>query len=283
LGCVDASTSTTFNDDAGLWVLTWSDEFNGPNGTAPDPTKWNLVTGGNGWGNQELEYYTTDLANAQVQNGNLVITALTAAMSAGGAAGYTCDYPNHGGSCGYTSARMQTAGLFQQQYGRFEARIKIPYGQGMWSAFWTLGANNSTVGWPKCGEVDIQENIGNELYTQHGSLHALNTTSGKAYQNATAAYTLPSGGPKLSDDFHVYAYEWDPGAIRFYFDSVLYETQTPATIPSGDQWAYDQPFYILLNLAVGGNWPGSPDQTTVFPQTMQVDYVRVYSLSGADY
>jgi beta-glucanase (GH16 family) len=279
---IDYDTGPAPDIDAGAgWILAWSDEFNGPNGAPPDPSKWTLVTGGNGWGNQELEYYTTALENAHLENGQLVITALTAAMATN-ASGYTCRYPMDGGPCGYTSARMQTQGLFSQQYGRIEASIQIPTGQGLWPAFWTLGNNIDTVGWPQCGEMDIQENIGNEPSTNHGSLHALNSMTGKAYENVTATYSL-DGGAKLSDGFHVYGVEWQPGQISFYVDGNVYETQTSTGIPAGDAWPYEQPFYLLLNVAVGGNWPGSPDNTTVFPQTMLVDYVRAYSAVGADY
>ncbi len=245
------------------WTLVWSDEFDGADGSGIDTTKWAAQTGGDGWGNQEREYYTNDLANAQEQGGNLVITATTA-----GAAAQTCWY----GQCLYTSARLQTMGLFQQAYGRFEARIKIPRGQGLWPAFWMLGNNIGTAGWPQCGEIDIMENIGKEPGIVHGSMHGPGYSGGSAL---TAAYTLP-GSAALADDFHVYAVEWEVGVARFYLDDTLYETKTPADVPAGTTWVFDHPFFILLNVAVGGSWPGDPDATTVFPQTMLVDYVRVY-------
>src|SRR5450755_3384530 len=149
------------------WVLTWADEFNGPDNSAVDSTKWVYDSGGGGWGNNELEYYTSGTANAVVQGGNLVITATTA-----GASAFTCSYPSSG-PCGYTSARIRTQGKFTQEYGRFEARIQIPEGQGLWPAFWMLGADisNSATNWPKCGEIDIMENIGKEPSINHGSLH----------------------------------------------------------------------------------------------------------------
>jgi beta-glucanase (GH16 family) len=170
---------------------------------------------------------------------------------------------------------MQTMGHFDQTYGRFEARIKIPEGQGLWPAFWMLGDDIDSVSWPQCGEIDIMENIGKEPGTVHGSMHGPGYSGGNAL---TASYALP-GGAKLGDDFHLYAVEWETGVVRFYLDDTLYETQTPANIPAGTTWVFDQPFFLLLNVAVGGSWPGDPDATTVFPQTMLVDYVRVYTHS----
>jgi beta-glucanase (GH16 family) len=267
-GTGGSSTSGDAGTDAGLpgWTLVWSDEFNGPDGTGIDTTKWAAQTGGTGWGNQEREYYTGDLANAHESGGNLVITATTA-----GAAAHTCWY----GQCQYTSARLQTMGLFSQEYGRFEARIKIPAGQGLWPAFWLLGNNINSVSWPTCGEIDIMENIGKEPGIVHGSMHG---PSPSGATNLTGSYTLP-GGAVFADDFHVFAVEWAAGVAKFYVDDTLYETRTPADDPSGATWVYGQPFFILLNVAVGGTWPGSPDATTMFPQTMLVDYVRVYTPS----
>ena len=244
------------------WTLAWSDEFDGPDGSGIDTSKWTALTGGDGWGNQEREYYTTDLANAQQRGGNLVITATTA-----GASAHSCWY----GQCQYTSARLQTMGHFEQTYGRFEARIKIPAGQGLWPAFWMLGNDIDTAGWPTCGEIDIMENIGKEPGTVHGSMHGPGYSGGNPL---TAAYTLP-GGAHFADAFHVFAVEWETGVARFYVDDTLYETRTPADIPAGTTWVYDHPFFILLNVAVGGSWPGDPDASTVFPQTMLVDYVHV--------
>ncbi len=238
------------------WVLTWSDEFNGSNGSLPDAAKWVMETGGNGWGNNELEYYTNRPENAHQQDGNLVITAIN---------------ESYGGR-NYTSARLKTAGLFTQAYGRFEARLKIPAGQGMWPAFWMLGQNIGTAGWPGCGEIDIMENVGFEPSKVHGSAHGPGYSGGHPL---TGTYALQSGS--FSDDFHVFALEWEPSALRFYVDDVLYETHTPADLPAGTTWVFDHPFFLLLNVAVGGSWPGSPNSSTVFPQTMQVDYVRVYS------
>src|SRR5438445_12855900 len=245
------------------WTLVWSDEFNGPDGSAPDSSKWTYDTGGKGWGNKELECYTNRLQNAQVKSGNLVITAQKESI--------TC---SDGVSSSYTSARLKTQGLFSQAYGRFEARIKIPAGQGMWPAFWRLGNDITSNGWPKCGEVDIMEKLGKEPGTRHGSLHGPSTTSPTS--DATAPFVLPAG-QNFADDFHLYAAEWEPGTIRFYVDSSLYSTFNSSQWPAGGTWVFDHPFFIILNVAVGGDWPGSPDNTTVFPQHMLVDYVRAYA------
>lgn len=252
-------TSTTTPPASQSYQLVWSDEFNGTDGSAPDASKWAIQTGGNGWGNNELEYYTARPQNVQVSGGNLVITAVKE------------DYTGPDGvTQHYTSARIQTKGLFSQTYGRFEARIKIPKGQGMWPAFWMLGTDIDTNPWPACGEIDIMENIGKEPAILHGSLHG----PGYAPGNVTAAYMLPTGA--LSDDYHLYAVEWEAQQVRFYVDSTLYATFTSANLPSGSPWEFNKPFFILLNLAVGGDWPGNPDSTTQFPQQMLVDYVRVY-------
>jgi beta-glucanase (GH16 family) len=243
------------------WVLTWADEFDGPNGSAPDPNKWTVVTGGHGFGNNELQYYTARTENVQQQGGNLVITALKEPFT--GPDGVAHDY---------TSARLQTKGHFEQKYGRMEARIQVPDGgTGLWPAFWMMGGDFDRVGWPRCGEVDIMENVGKEPDQVHGTLH------GPGYSGdspLTGTYTLP-GHAHVGAGFHVFAAEWEPGVIRFYIDDTLYETWTAKQI-SGKRWAFDHPFYLLLDLAVGGNWPGPPDEHTVFPSQMLVDYVRVY-------
>ena len=242
------------------WTLVWSDEFNGPDGSLPDPAKWVMETGGKGWGNNELETYTNRAVNAQQKGGNLVITAQKETFK--GADGVARDY---------TSARLKTQGLFDHRYGKIEARIKIPYGQGMWPAFWMLGNDIATVGWPTCGEIDIMENIGKEPAIVHGTIHGPGYSGEKGIGSP---YVLPSG--RFADDFHVYAIEWEPNQIRFYVDGNLYATRTPSDLPTGAKWVYDHNFFIILNLAVGGGWPGNPDATTVFPQQMLVDYVRVY-------
>ena len=245
------------------YKLVWSDEFSGPDGSSPDSSKWTYDIGGNGWGNNELEYYTNRTQNAQIKGGNLIITAQREAYT--GADGVTRNY---------TSARLKTQGLFSQAYGRFEARIKIPAGQGMWPAFWMLGNDITSVGWPKCGEIDIMENIGKEPATVHGSLHGPSTSGPTS--DLSAPFSLPAG-QNFAGDFHLYAVEWEPGTIRFYVDTNLYATFSSSQWPAGGAWVFDHPFFIILNVAVGGSWPGSPDSTTVFPQQMLVDYVRVYT------
>ncbi|MBZ5703468.1 MAG: glycoside hydrolase family 16 protein [Acidobacteriia bacterium] len=247
------------------WVLVWSDEFNGANGSRVDPAKWVFDTGGGGWGNAELEYYTSRPENAFVQDGHLVIRARREKYT--GPDGVTRDY---------TSARLKTLGRFETTYGRIEARIQLPAGQGMWPAFWMLGTDIEKAGWPACGEADIMENIGREPSVNHGSLHGPGYSGSNSFE---AHYTLPAG-QRFADEFHVFAMEWEPGAIRFYVDGQLYVTRTPADLHAGQKWVFDHPFFLLLNVAVGGDWPGSPDETTVFPQTMLVDYVRVYRHSA---
>jgi beta-glucanase (GH16 family) len=247
------------------WTMVWSDEFNQPNGSKPDPKKWTFDIGGEGWGNHELEYYTDSRENAYIQDGFLVIKAQNEDR-----------LREDGVAMHYTSARLKTQGKFSQTYGRFEARIKIPYGQGLWPAFWMLGEDIAKVGWPDCGEIDIMENIGKEPSLVHGTIH------GPSYSGAegiAAAYGLPST-QRFADDFHLFAVEWEPGTIRFYVDNKLYETRTRADLPANAKWVFDHRFFMLLNVAVGGDWPGNPDATTVFPQTMQVDYLRVYSRPG---
>jgi beta-glucanase (GH16 family) len=256
------AVTTSAPDVSSSWTLTWSDEFNQPDGSAPDSGKWTYDIGGNGWGNNELETYTNRLQNAHIQGGALVITAT--AENYTGPDGITRQY---------TSARLLTKAKFAQKYGRFEARIKVPYGQGLWPAFWMLGDNIGQAGWPACGEIDIFENIGKEPNIVHGTVH------GPGYSGSggiSASYSLPAG-QRFANDFHIFAAEWEPNVVRFYVDGNLYHTVTPSSLPAGARWVYDHPFFILLNAAVGGNWPGNPDATTVFPQTMIVDYMRVYS------
>ncbi len=244
-------------------TLVWGDEFNGPNGSMPNPKKWDVVTNDSGYGNRELEYYTGRPANVHEANGHLVITARKETFTG----------PD-GQKRKYTSARLESRGRFNVQYGRIEARIKMPKGKGLWPAFWLLGSDYKEIGWPACGEIDIVENVGFEPSTIHGSLH------GPGYSGTnplSATYTLP-GDARFSDGFHVFAIEWEPKEIRFYVDNHLYETQKASDLPANKRWAFDHPFYIVLNLAVGGYWPGNPDATTHFPERMLVDYVRVYRL-----
>jgi beta-glucanase (GH16 family) len=246
---------------AAVGAQTWADEFDGAAGSAPSASKWTHETGGSGNGNNELQYYTNSTDNAALDgSGHLVITARTSS------AGLSCWY----GACKYTSARLNTAQTFTQAYGRFEARIKIPRGQGMWPAFWMLGNDIGNVGWPASGEIDAMENIGKEPGTVHGTIH------GPGYSGSGglgAAYTL-ANGQVFADNYHTFAVEWSPSAITWSVDGATYETRTPADV-GGNKWVFDHPFFLILNLAVGGSWPGDPDSSTSFPQTMTVDYVRV--------
>jgi beta-glucanase (GH16 family) len=244
------------------WTLSWSDEFDSADGSAPDSSKWTYDIGGGGWGNHELETYTSRPENAQIRGGNLVITARKESRTGG-----------DGIQREYTSARLKTQKLFAQKYGRFEARVRIPTGQGMWPAFWMLGNDIETVIWPKCGEIDIMENIGREKDAVHGSLHGPSSAAATADQTST--FRVPVG-QNISDDFHVFAVEWDESSVKFFVDSTNYASMRKEQWPATGQWVFDHPFFIILNLAVGGDWPGSPDASTQFPQQMLVDYVRVY-------
>ncbi len=235
------------------WRLVWHDEFNGQ---TIDRNKWSFDTGGSGWGNDELEYYTSRPANARIENGYLVIQARSEA---------------HGGRR-YTSARLKTQGHFSFTYGRVEARIEIPRGDGMWPAFWLLGSDIPTVSWPACGEIDVMENIGREPNTIHGSLHGPGYSGSDAL---TKAYPSPTGVP-FAEGFHLYAVQWSPEEIVWSVDGYPYFTVSRSDLPSYGKWVFDRPFFILLNVAVGGMWPGSPTASTGLPQTMLVDFVRVY-------
>jgi beta-glucanase (GH16 family) len=244
--------------------LVWQDEFDGAKGASFDRTKWVAETGGAGWGNQEREFYTARAENVALDgDGHLVITALEEPSSTTNSCWY--------GKCRYTSARLKTQGLFARTHGRFEARIRVPRGQGIWPAFWMLGADISSVGWPRCGEIDIMENIGREPGIVHGTVHGPGYSGANGIGRATS---LASGA--FADDFHIYAVDWQPGEIRWLLDGKQYYRITPTDLPAGASWAFDHPFFLLLNVAVGGGWPGDPDTTSTFPQQMVVDYVRVY-------
>ena len=266
------TTAETAPDD---WELIWSDEFDDPAGTPPDLGIWRpeigdgMLNGILGWGNGEFEYYTGDPENAATDGeGNLVITAKEIDMDE---STLLCWY----GPCQYTSARLITWGSAEFTYGRVEARLKLPYGQGIWPAFWMLSANLDEVDWPQSGEIDIMENIGREPATIHGTIHGPGYSGG---EGIGAGIDLPEGN--YADDFHVFAIEWQSDQIRWLMDDNEFLTLTPDDIPAGTEWVYNHPFFIILNLAIGGNWPGSPDETTTFPQTMLVDYVRVFGTAN---
>jgi beta-glucanase (GH16 family) len=244
--------------------LAFSDEFNAKRNAPIDTAKWAAEIGGEGWGNKELQYYTNSIENAfHDGNGSLVIKVFKK-----DALDSKCWY----GKCQYTSARLITKNKFEQKYGRFEARIKIPRGQGVWSAFWMLGNDIDKVGWAECGEIDIMESIGREPKIVHGTAH------GPGYSGASGPTKLFNSikNRDFADGFHVYGVEWRENEIKWFVDGNLYHTLTPKDVPADSKWVYDHPFFAILNLAIGGDWGGVPDKTTVFPQEMLIDYVRVY-------
>lgn len=261
---------TGCSDNAGIqqlparsYQLVWSDEFDSVAGATPDASKWAIQLGNNnGWGNAEYEVYTKNAENVSTDgNGNLAITATKVAPTSSN------PYAT------YYSGRITTKGLFSQTYGRFEARIKLPYGPGIWPAFWLLGANDS-IGWPDCGEIDVMEMNGSKPYIINGSVHGPGYSGGSAI---TKGYALPNA--RYDTGFHVFAIEWGPNYIDYFVDNVLYEEITPENVLGKGNWVFnDHPFYMILNLAVGGNYVTGPSDQTVFPQTMLVDYVRVYQL-----
>jgi beta-glucanase (GH16 family) len=239
-------------------AVTFEDNFDGPSGAGVDGSKWLTETGDN-VSNHERQYYTTSTSNAALDGqGNLVITARRE-----NPANYQCWY----GTCEYTSARLNTSGRFTQTYGHYEARLKMSRGQGMWPAFWMLGDDIGGVGWPQSGEIDIMENVGFEPNTVHGTIH------GPGYSGA-GGIGAGYAGPAFADDFHTFAVDWSPNRIVWTVDGNVYQTRTPADL-NGNQWVFDKPFFLILNLAVGGYWPGDPDGGTQFPNTLVVDYVRV--------
>lgn len=244
------STPTTYPG----YTLAWSDEFNG---AAINASDWNfeIGNGSGGWGNNELEYYTNSSKNSFVSNGNLIIEARKEEM----------------GGFNYTSTRMTTQNKRVFRHGRIDIRAKLPIGKGIWPALWMLGANINTIGWPACGEIDIMELVGNTPSTTHGTAHWKNI--GGTNSSKTGSYNLSGGN--FSQEFHVFSIIWEQDIIQWYVDDVLFTTVSatdvnPATYPfNSDQ-------FFIFNLAVGGNWPGAPDNTTTFPKRMFVDYVRVF-------
>jgi beta-glucanase (GH16 family) len=239
-----ATTSSTTTTTAAFSTLVWSDEFDG---TSVNTANWGYDIGGGGWGNNEKEYYQA--ANATVANGNLVITAKKQRVK----------------NNSYTSARLKTQSKKEFTYGRIEARIKIPLGQGLWPAFWMLGANINTVSWPGCGETDIMEHINTDNIF-YGTMHWDNG----GHQSLGGNTTTPTPA-----DYHIYSIEWDATAIRWYFDGVKYFENSILNSANGTE-EFHKPFFILLNLAVGGNWPGQTIDDSKLPSSMYVDYVRVY-------
>jgi len=244
------------------YELIWSEEFNYTG--FPDSKTWNMEVGDNDGANNEKQWYTqNDSDNCYVDSGRMVIRALKESM----------------GGQAYTSARINTRGKVDFSYGKVEARLKLPYGQGIWPAFWMLGASFGQVGWPKCGEFDIMEMIGGidpRDRTTYGTNHWANASGAHAYKGGSK--TLPAGN-KFADDYHLFSYTWDKTKAVWYLDGVQFYTMN---ITAADMTEFHQNYFIILNLAVGGDWPGYPNATTVFPQKFEVDYVRVYQLLNKD-
>ncbi len=242
-----------FSVQAQCWNLVWEDEFNG---SSLNESNWSYQIGNSGWGNNELQYYTDLSSNVDVNNGVLEITAKEESFM----------------GADYTSARIRSINQGDWTYGKMEARIKLPIGQGIWPAFWMMPTNSEYGGWPASGEIDIMEFLGHQPAITYGTLHYGYEGN---HQYMGISYTLPSG--TFSGSFHDFTVEWEEDKIRWYVDGNLYQTITEADLGSYP-WVFDQDFHFILNVAVGGNWPGSPDGSTSFPQTMEVDYVRVYQL-----
>lgn len=244
--------------------LVWADEFDGPSGQRPDPSKWNFDTGF-GWGDRELQSYTDRPSNASLDgSGHLVISARNESYTG----------PD-GATASYTSARLNTHRKFEYAYGHLTARIRTPPGRGLLPAFWALGNDLDSVGWPASGEIDVMEVDGAEPSTLHGSLHGPRV----GHKDYTLEATLQAAAP-LSDAFHDYGISWSPGRIAFTFDGSVYAVRTPASLPSRSRWSFDHPFFLLFSLAVGPRWMGPPDSTTPWPASMLVDWVRVWAGPG---
>jgi beta-glucanase (GH16 family) len=255
--CVDANDE----DESTYNTLVWSDEFEASG--SPDSTKWKYdigtgaeIFGQPGWGNNELQYYTDQPENIRVEDGMLKITARKESF----------------GGSNYTSAKILTRGIFERTYGRYEARIQLPFGQGIWPAFWLLGDDsNGSVIWPQIGEIDIMEYRGQEPTIIHGSVHGPGYSAGQAESD-----TYQLANERFDSDFFVFAIEWEPNSIKYYVNDILYNEITPTDV--NGEWVFnDNKFYIIMNVAVGGSFVGSPNNSTPFPQTMLVDYVRVYT------
>ncbi|MGJ4803195.1 carbohydrate-binding protein [Luteimonas sp. SDU82] len=241
--------------------LVWSDEFD-----SASTANWTFETGGHGWGNSELQYYTNG-QNAFIQHdASIGSNVLVIEARRGAPSGASCWY----GSCQYSSTRMISRGKREFRHGRIEARIRLPQTQGIWPAFWMLGSNFGQVGWPNSGEIDIMEHVGFEPMLTHGAIH------GPGYSGNTPFTGTHDLGQQADAAYRLYAVEWDTNGIRWFVDGQQFYAVTRAQVEARGAWVFDQPFFLLLNIAVGGTWPGSPDASSVFPQRMYVDYVRVY-------
>lgn len=265
LGCAVAlATFSLRGADAITRTLVWSDEFNQPENSAPAPAKWTHDLGATGWGNRELQRYTDSRENSRVVADSAALDgralAIVARRSADGE---------------FTSARLKTQGKFSVTHGRIEARLKLPRGRGVWPAFWMLGDSIARVGWPACGEIDIVEVVGHEPQRVHATLHGPGYSGDKGI---TTSITLAPDDP-LSGRYCVFAVDWFPDRIEWSLDGKIFARRSAADLPAGARWAFDAPMFLLLNLAIGGNWPGPPNATTEFPCAVLVDYVRVYALA----
>ena len=258
---VIGACGTTANKDTtpkADWVMTWHDEFEGEKGAGPNPENWVYDIGGEGWGNNQLEFDTDRPENVSLDgDGHLAIVARKELFQ----------------GREYTGARIKTKGLFEQRYGRVEARIKLPIGRGIWPAFWMLGNDIDDNEWPGCGEIDIMEYRGQEPRIVHGTIHGPGYSAG---EGITSSFRLPDD-QNFADDFHVFAVDWDPSRFTFWVDDEVYHVINADEVTARGPWVFEHPFFLLLNVAVGGGFVGDPDPSTIFPQTMLVDWVRVYA------
>ena len=243
------------------WNIVWQDEFDKD---SLDLTKWSREIGGHGWGNNELQFYTDSDSNSYVENGNLILKAQVVPQGIGSSKGLRY----------YSSARLRTYGKGDWKYGRIEVRAKVASGQGIWPAIWMLPTDWLFGGWPSSGEIDIMEHVGYDLGVVHGSVHT------EAYNHKIN--TQRSSARKIANvdtEFHVYSIIWDKDKISFFIDDVQYFLFENDQQGNYKTWPFDQRFHLLINIAVGGDWPGNPDNSTNFPRKMLVDYVRVYEKS----
>lgn len=234
------------------YTLAWSDEFEG---TALNTSDWTRETGGHGWGNQELQYYTNRTDNAYLTDGKLVIEAKEESFN----------------GSDYTSARLITQSKKTFTFGRIDIRAILPEGQGIWPALWMLGQNFGEIGWPACGEIDIMELVGHEPSTTHGTAHW--GPQGQSHSNYKGEH-YAIGGEKFSEKYHVFSLIWEANSIKWLVDDNEFFSLSPSDV--NGNYPFNSDFFFIFNIAVGGQWPGSPDATTQFPQRMYVDYVRVF-------
>ena len=249
-------------DELRGWELAWSDEFDGPAGAPANPSIWHHELGGGGWGNDELQYYTDSTQNASLDgDGNLAIVARRTGPQPGES--------SHDG-CGYTSARLVTKDTMAFSYGLVTARLKLPAAPGCWPALWMLGQNLDEAGWPACGEIDVMEHFGDGSAVVHGTVH------GPGYSGPAGITASCRAQSSLPDQFHIYTVCWQPQRIRWYLDDALYATVTPHDLRR-NPWVFDHDFFLLVNVAVGGTMSQAPGPDAPFPQTLLMDYVRVYT------